>query len=138
MRMTRHRLMRGVLGLWTVFFSLVVLAGCGGDGVAAPDDLVSWEIGVGSDSDSAFGARILLNGEEVYSEAGTTLAHHEVEFVRPHVAGENVVEVEIISSNVSRALYVASCTAEVTPAGPVVHADGVPTSLGVGFLRIPL
>jgi hypothetical protein len=141
MRMTRNRLARRWLGSWTAFPSLILLGACGDGGDAAPDDLVSWQIDVGSFSDSGFGARIRLNGEDVYSDVGTTLSRHEVEIVRPYVGGENIVEVEIIAADVSPVEYVASCTAEVTPAGQVIHADGVPTSLGVGgrlFLRISL
>ena len=139
--MTRSRLIRGALSRWTAVVALTLLSGCGSGGDAASEDLVSWSIEVGSFSDAGFGARIRLNGEEVYSEASGMLSRHEVDVVRAYVGGENVVEVEILSASVSPAEYVASCTAEVTPAGQVVHADGVPTSLDVGgrlFLRISL
>jgi len=124
-----------------VFLSLAVLGGCGAGDAAGPESLVSWQIDVGSFSDAGFGARIRLNGEEVYSEPGTTLARHGVDVVRPYVAGENVIEVEIVAASAGPAQYVASCTAEVTPAGQAIHADGVPMSLDVGgrlFLRISL
>jgi len=138
--MTGAQVARGRFGGWTAFLSLAVLVACGG-GETAPDDLVAWQIDVSSLSDSGFGARIRLNGEELYSETGTTLTRHSVDVVRSYVGGENVVEVEIITASASTAQYAASCTAEVSPTSQVVHADGVPMSLAVGgrlFLRISL
>jgi hypothetical protein len=118
------------------------LSACGTARDTGPDETaVSWSIEVATLDDAGFGARIFLNGEEVYAEPGTGRPSHAVDVVRPYVAGENLVEVEVIASSHASGGYVASCTADVAPTGEVVHADGVPQALKVGerlSLRISL
>lgn len=127
-----------------VVLGTALLAGCGatGDTAAGPDAFsISWRIDVETQSDAPFGARVFINGEQVYVEASPTQLSHRVDVVRPYVAGEHLVEVEIVSSSKSPALYAASCTAQVKPDGKMVHADGIPWTLGNGerlFLRISL
>jgi hypothetical protein len=127
-----------------VVLGIALLGGCGatGDIPATPDATsVSWRIDVGTQSDAPFGARVLINGEQVYIEASPTQLSHRVDVVRPYVAGENLLEVEIVSSSKSPAVYATSCTAQVKPSGKIVHADGIPWTLGNGerlFLKISL
>lgn len=127
-----------------VLLGIALLGGCGAtsDTPARPDARsVSWRIDVGTQSDAPFGARVWINGEQVYVEASPTQLSHRVDVVRPYVAGEHLLEVEIVSSSKSPAVYAASCTAQVKPSGKMVHADGIPWTLGIGerlFLKIPL
>lgn len=127
-----------------VVFGATLLGGCGtrSDPPGKADDrTVSWRIDVGTPEESGFGARVMVNGEQVYLEAGTGLRNHRVDVVRPYVAGENLVEVEIVASSKSPAAYAVSCTAQVHPKGKIVHADGFPRTIGFGerlFLRISL
>jgi hypothetical protein len=118
------------------------LSACGtARDTVADETAVSWSIEVATLDEAGFGASIFLNGEEVYAEPGAGRSSHAVGVVRPYLAGENLVEVEIIASIQASAGYVASCTAEVAPTGEVVHADGVPQALKVGerlSLRISL
>jgi hypothetical protein len=130
----------------------VLLGGCGaagdtparpdGDTPAKPDATsISWRIDVGTQSDAPFGARVFINGEQVYIETSPTQLSHRVEVVRPYVAGEHLLEVEIVSSSKNPAVYAASCTAQVKPIGRMVHADGIPWTLSNGerlFLKISL
>jgi hypothetical protein len=133
-----------VWSVWAVVLGVALLGGCGadGDGPGRPDTrTVSWRIEVGTQADAGFGARVMVNGEQVYVEASATRLSHSVGVVRPYAAGEQLIEVEIISSSMSPAVYTASCTAQVNPNGKIVHADGIPWTLGIGgrlFLRISL
>jgi hypothetical protein len=125
-------------------FGTVLLGACGttGDTPARLDATsISWRIDVGTQSDVPFGARVLINGEQVYVEASPKQLSHRVDVVRPYVAGEHILEVEIVSSSKSPAVFAASCTAQVKPNGRIVHADGIPWTLGNGerlFLKVSL
>lgn len=75
---------------------------------------------------------MLLDGEQVYLDATPTQLTHQVKLVRPYVPGAHILEVEIVSSTKSPAVYRASSTAVVDPDGPLVHADGIPWTLSIG------
>jgi hypothetical protein len=130
--------------VWVVVLGVALLGGCRADedGPGRPDTrTVSWRIEVGTQADAGFGARVMVNGEQVYVETSTTRLSHRVEVVRPYAGGEQLIEVEIVSSSESPAVYAASCTAQVNPNGRIVHTDGIPWTLGIGgrlFLRISL
>lgn len=114
---------------------LVFLMGCGG-GAHQPADstpiTIRWTLDVRAQQAVPFGARVFLDGEQVYLEASPGQAAHQVNVIRPYAAGEHVLEVEIVSSQeVGPTVYTASCTAAKAN-GPGVHADGIPWSLTVG------
>ena len=128
-----------------VLLATLLAYACGGAGDTpgtADDETTSWRIDVvTTSSGAAFGARILLNGEQVYFEAAAARSSHQVEVTRPYVAGQNLVEVEIVSSTMNPAVYVAAAAARVSPNGPALIADGIPWTLGIGerlFLQVPL
>jgi hypothetical protein len=84
---------------------------------------------------------MLLNGEQVYLAADAVRSQHDVDVTRPHVVGQNLIEVEIVSAATSPAVYVAACSARVSLNGRALIADGIPWTLDVGerlFLRVPL
>ncbi len=120
------------------------LLACGttGDTPAVMDATsINWQIDVGTRSDVLFGVRVLINGEQVYVQANPMQPSHRVDVVRPYRPGEHLLEVELISSSGSPALFAASSTAEVKPRGRIVHADGIPWTLGIGerlFLKVSL
>jgi hypothetical protein len=126
--------------------SVALLAsGCGGTGDTpgkADDKTTAWRIDVvTTSSGAAFGARIMLNGEQVYLEPNAAGSRHSVDVTRPYVAGQNLVEVEIVSATMNPAVYGAAAAARVSPNGPALIADGIPWTLSVGerlFLRVPL
>jgi hypothetical protein len=119
--------------LATCAIGLALLGGCSRTTPSTPEGrTIAWRLEIGTPSQATFGARLFLDGEQVYLEANPTAASHRVDVVRPYAPGEHVIEVEIVSSSPSPAVYVASCTAQVNPTGKLVHADGVPWTLGVG------
>ena len=121
-----------------------LLGGCGSgyDMPATPESkTIAWQLDVETESEASFGARVLLDGEQVHLEANPTQPSYRVELVRPYAPGAHTLEVEIVSSTKSPAVYAASCTAVVNPDGPLVHADGIPWTLSIGErlrLRISL
>src|SRR6266487_5310935 len=130
---------------WLIFvvgLGTTLLGGCGTvDYTPFRSDAltVSWGIDVTTPEEGGFGARVMVNGEQVYLESGTTLRYHHVQVVRPYLAGENLVQVEIVSSSKSPAAYGVSSSAQVNPNGRTLLTDGFPRTLGVGeslFLRI--
>ena len=122
----------------TVFITSACLASIGACRTehappSTPTSATSWRLEVAAQNATGFGARMFLDGEEVYLAPSVTLVSHRAEFVRPYVQGQHVLEVEIVASaSTSPALYIASCTAQVTPSGKALHADGVPWNLSVG------
>jgi hypothetical protein len=135
MRLTKATLLTALLA-----------CGCGGDRVADPpvdadDETTSWRIDVSAQEGTAFGARILLNGEQVYLAAEAARSHHSFDVTRPYQPGQNLVEVEIVSAKTNPSVYIAACSVRVSPNGKMLIADGIPWTLSVGerlFLRIPL
>lgn len=100
-------------------------------GPSASSSTAQWAVDVGNVAQAGFGVRLWINGEVVYSETAPQ-AHHAVRVTRIHQGGQQVVEAEILSAATSPSVYAMSVTLAVVPAGRVVHADGVPTSLEVG------
>jgi hypothetical protein len=112
------------------------LAGCtseGNPGVSSSGRTTSWRLEVSAQGSVTFGARMFLDGEQVYLDSSSMRESHRIDLERPHSAGEHVLEVEIVSaSQTVAANYVASCTAQILPGGRSVHADGIPWTLAVG------
>jgi hypothetical protein len=111
------------------------LAGCG-SGVDGPDkstpSTISWRLQVAT-SGGAFGARMFLDGEQVYLDSSATRLVHVVDVVRPYRGGDHVLEVEIVSSaSATASVYVAACSAQASPGGKALQADGIPWTLVVG------
>ncbi len=112
-----------------------LLGGCGGHDhtpTTPTKTSITWRLNVETRSEASFGARVLIDGEQVYLDANPTQLSHQVEVVRPYAPGAHRLEVEIVSSTKSPAVYVASCAALVNPNGNGVHADGAPWTLSPG------
>jgi len=128
-------LRRATSTLTTLLFA-TGLTGCGSS-AGGPDkstpSTISWRLEVASQGAIAYGARIFLDGEEVYLDSSTTRTAHRVDLVRPYRAGEHVLEVEIVASaSATASIYVASCWAQASPGGKALVADGIPWTLAVG------
>jgi len=120
---------------WVTALACALSPGCtgGSDGPGTADsETISWRLDVATQAEGGFGARLFLDGEQVYLEPSPTRETHRVDVVRPYTRGEHVFEVEIVSSSNKSAVYIASCTAQVNPNGKIVHADGIPWTLGAG------
>ena len=129
------KMTRQILAVGGALLYASLVAGCGGghDVPGTPDSAtISWRLEVAAQGDVSFGARILLDGEQVYLEPSPTQVAHRVKIKRPYVAGQHVLEVEIVWSTQSPPVYAASCTAQVSQNGRLVHADGIPSTLRVG------
>jgi hypothetical protein len=115
--------------------TLAFLAGCGGSGHQPGDSTpitITWTLDIHAQQAVPFGARVFLDGEQVYLESSPVQSAHRIILIRPYAAGEHVLEVEIVSSQEVRPMvYTASCTA-MKANGTGVHADGIPWTLLVG------
>jgi hypothetical protein len=78
-----------------------------------------------------FAVRIRLDGEQVYLDRSTSVAHHVVELERSHAPGPHEIQFEILDATRRRSTFQAHVT-WAPPTGPSFSALGVPTTLAVG------
>jgi len=112
---------------------------CGHGSTTDADRTVAWRLQIVSPA--AFGVRIWLDGEAVYTQAAATAQGHQVEVERPYRPGEHLVVFEILAASSNPSTYAAAWTVQVKPGGASFTADGAPTALNAGerlTVRVPL
>ncbi len=120
------RLLKGLLALGVVFSPLGT-AGCG-QGDAAREDHVRWDLRVTNAEGQAFVTRVWLDGRPVF-EAGRAASQHATTLEGRFALSEHVLEFEILAPQREPSTYVATVSYALQGDGRAALLDGVPTSL---------